>query len=64
MESQKTPNRQNNFKVKEQNWRYCVPWFWTILQSYSNIKLHDTDTKTDNEIEQRAQKQIHTCVAN
>ena len=36
METQKTPNSQNNLKKEEQNWRYHAPWLQTILQSYSN----------------------------
>ena len=35
MEIQKTQNSQNNLK-KEQSWKYHVPCFQTILQSYSN----------------------------
>ena len=35
METQKTPNSQNNLE-KEQSWRNHVPQLQTILQSYSN----------------------------
>ena len=33
METQKTPNSQNNLG-KEQCWRNQAPWLQTILQSY------------------------------
>ena len=36
VETQKTPNSQNNLKKEEQSWRYHTPWFQTIIQSYSN----------------------------
>ena len=36
MEAQKTLNRQNSLKKKEQSWRHHASWFQTILQSYSN----------------------------
>ena len=36
METQKTPNSQNNLKKEEQTWRHHAPSFQTILQSYSN----------------------------
>lgn len=35
MEPQETVNSQRILE-KEQNWRHHVPWFQTILQSYSN----------------------------
>ena len=35
MEPQKTTVAKKNLE-KEQSWRYQVPWFQTILQSYSN----------------------------
>ena len=35
METWKSLNSQNNLK-KEQSWKYHVPWFQIILQSYSN----------------------------
>ena len=57
MESQATPNSQNNFE-KEQSWSTHTYWFQNLLQSYSNQKC-DTSRKTDiytNWIELRAQK--------
>ena len=36
MESQETPNCQNNLKKTEQSWRNQVPRLQTILQSYSH----------------------------
>ncbi|KAF4017914.1 hypothetical protein G4228_009794 [Cervus hanglu yarkandensis] len=36
MEPQKTPNRQSNLEKEEQSWRYHIPHFQIILQSYSN----------------------------
>ena len=36
METQMTPNSQNNLEKEEQSWRNYAPWFQTILQSYSD----------------------------
>ena len=36
METQKTPNSQNDIETEEQSCRYQTPWLQTILQSYSN----------------------------
>ena len=36
METQKTPNSQNNLEKEKQSWRNRVPRLQTILQSYSN----------------------------
>ena len=36
METQKTPNSQNNLEKEEQAQRNFTPWFQIILQSYSN----------------------------
>ena len=35
METQKIPNSQSIFEKEKQSWRKQVPWFQTILQSYS-----------------------------
>ena len=35
METQTTPNSQNNLEREEQSWRNQDPGFQTILQSYS-----------------------------
>ena len=36
METQKTPNIQNNLEKEEQSWKNHTPRLHTILQSYSN----------------------------
>ena len=36
METQKTPNSQNNLVKEKWSWRSQSPWFQTILQSYSH----------------------------
>ena len=36
METEKTPNSQNNLEKEEQNWRNHAPGLQTILQSYSH----------------------------
>ena len=36
METQKTPNSQNNLEKEEQNWCDHAPWLQTVLQNYSN----------------------------
>ena len=36
METQKTPNSQNNLEKEEQSWRNHAPGHHTILQSYGN----------------------------
>ena len=36
METQKTPNSQNNLVKEEENWGNHTAWLQTILQSYSN----------------------------
>ena len=36
METQKTPNSQNNFEKEKRRWKNQAPWLQTILQSYSN----------------------------
>ena len=36
METQKTPNSQNNPEKEEQSWKNHTSWLQTILQSYSN----------------------------
>ena len=36
MEMQKTTSIQNHLD-KEQSWKYHVPWFQNIVQSYSNL---------------------------
>ena len=46
MESQKTPNSQNNLK-EEQSWKYHAPWFQTVLQSYSNHSSMVLALRTD-----------------
>ena len=51
MEKPKFLNRQNNFEKQQQSWRYHMPWFQTIPQSYSN----------QNNMVQ-AQKQIHRSI--
>ena len=47
METQKTPNSQNNLEKEKQNWRNQASWLQTIPQSYNNqssIVLTKTDT--------------------
>ena len=51
METQKTPNSQNNLEKEEWSWRDQAPWLQTILQSYSN---------QDSMV--LAQKQTHTSM--
>ena len=36
METQKTPNSQNNLEKEEQSWRNDTPWLQTILQTCSH----------------------------
>ena len=36
METQKTPNRENNLEKEEWTWRNQAPWLQIILQSYSH----------------------------
>ena len=36
METQKTPNSQNNLKKEKRSWTNQAPGLQTILQSYSN----------------------------
>ena len=36
METQKTPNSQNNFEKEERSWRNQAPGLQPMLQSYSN----------------------------
>jgi hypothetical protein len=36
MESQETPNSQNNPETEEQSWRTHTPGFQNFLQSYSD----------------------------
>ena len=36
METQKTPNSQNNLEKEKRSWRNQAPQLQTILQSYSN----------------------------
>ena len=38
MESQETPNSQNNFEKEEQSWKTHTSWSQNILQNYSNQK--------------------------
>ena len=45
METQKAPNSQNNLGKENWSWRNHVPWFQTILQSYSNKSSNGTGTK-------------------
>ena len=51
METKKTPNTQYNLKKEEKYWRYHMPWFQTILQSYSNLNSMVLAQKQD--IDQR-----------
>ena len=47
METQKTPNSQNNLEKEKQNWRNQASWLQTIPQSYNNqssMVLTKTDT--------------------
>ena len=36
METQKTPNNQNNLEIEQESQRYHAQWLKTTLQSYSN----------------------------
>ena len=36
METQKTPDSQNNLETEEQSWRNHTLWLQAMLQSYSN----------------------------
>ena len=36
IEAQRTLNNQGSLEKEEQNWRSHCPWFWTMLQGYSN----------------------------
>ena len=47
LESQGTPNSQNNLEKEEQNWKTHTSGFQNLLQSYSNQLQCGTGIKTD-----------------
>ena len=61
METQKTPNSQNNLKRGKQNWRYHAPWFQIILQNYSNQNSRYWH-KTDTQINGTESPEINPCL--
>ena len=56
METQKTPNSQNNPEKEKQSYRYYTFLFQTILQRYNNEKSMELVQKQTNGTEQKTQK--------
>ena len=54
-------NSKNNFEKEEWSWRYHIPWFQTILQSYYNLNsiiLAQNQTRRSMEINPHVQEQL------
>ena len=52
MKTQKSPDSQNHLGIKKKNsWRYHIPWFQTLLQSYSNQNTLVLMSKQENRTE-------------
>ena len=67
MEPQRIPNGHGNLEKEEECWRYHIPWFQTIVQSYSHQNGIVLALKTDIQIngnEWRAQKETHAYMIN